>query len=111
MTTLRAGRLTPAASVVVHVSVCTVPRLKASSTNPFSLELRCAWWNATPARAHSTRSVSGLPSPATTSERASPSRAAATCRDGEGTAVSNALASCNARVLVLFRLGQKIRHE
>ena len=38
-------------------------------------------------------------------------RADATSRRGEGIVVSNARASCTARVLVLFRDGQKMRHE
>ena len=48
MITLLAGKLTPAASVLVDVSTHNVPDRKPSSITLRSSDVRPEWWYATP---------------------------------------------------------------
>ena len=121
ITARRAGRFTPAASVVVQHRTSSAPSRNASSMASFSFARMCAWCHAMPASAARAKPSGGAPSAAANSLRVSRARASATflvaakrARKApafEDASFSNARHSASASASVLFRDGQNARHE
>ena len=122
ITARRAGRFTPAASVVVQHRTSSAPSRNASSMASFSLARMCAWWYAMPASAARAKPGGGAPSAAANSLRSSRARASATFLVAgaggpdsacffRGLETRRVASSADASASVLFRDGQNARHE